>query len=406
MQNQGRKTTMKKTLIITGSAPDVLDDIARLRDMMQCSPDFMAIGLDAVDKYPRPIQYVATYHPAEIPKIKARRGSIGGNTDYKVISMEARDGVDIVEPFRPPSGSSSHLGALAAIRMGYERIILCGCPLEGKNAEGGNYDNFRKGWEDKKSELGDRVRSMSGWTREFLGAPDAVWLGKITIGACWDGRDYYSPEYVNRLYRACLRNTTIPFDFVLYVGPEAEKPGRTATLDPNIRIVPVGLPYWWSGMVFWKEDPPGIETATILYLDLDQVIIGSLDDLIRFPSDHACMKDYPSHSCPSGLEQDACVSTTLIRNGAGARVWEEYVRAGKPVWNPLGGSGPLPMAAQEIVNGGRYGVRKDLFPEAWICSYKLEVRKRGLPEDCRIVAFHGRPKQHECDEAWIKEHWR
>lgn len=231
---------------------------------------------------------------------------------------------------------------------------------------------------------------------------------KITVGCCWDGRDYYPTEYVNRLFRACLRNTTIPFEFVLYVGPEAEKPGRTADIDDAIRIIPTGLPFWWSGLPFWKKDPQGVHTATLLYLDLDQVIIGSLDDLILFPSDQAYMKDYPGHSCPAGLEHDACVSTSLLRNGAGHRVWDEYVVQGKPTWDPLNppSKRALPVACQSILNDLKYGIRFDLFPENWVCSYKLEVLKNGLPDDCRIIAFHGVPKPHAVDLPFVKEHWR
>lgn len=231
---------------------------------------------------------------------------------------------------------------------------------------------------------------------------------EITIGTCWDGGDYYSVDYVNRLYRACRRNTTIPFDFVLYVGPEAEKPGRCAGIDRAIRIVPVGLPFWWCGMPWWMKNPPGIYTGSILYLDIDQVIVGSLDDLILYPSNHAYMKDYPSFACPPGLENDACVSTSLIRNGAGALIWEIYEKAGKPIWNPLAGTGQLPMACQGIVNDPNHYIEKDLFPENWVCSYKLWVLKKGLPEDCRIVSFHGRPKPHEvlgC-ESWVRENWK
>lgn len=227
---------------------------------------------------------------------------------------------------------------------------------------------------------------------------------KITIGACWDGGDYYPPYYVNRLFNACLRNVSMLFDFVLYVGPMAEEPGRTDEIDPRIRIVPVGLPSWWSGMVFWKPDPPGIETDSILYLDLDQVIIGNLDAIINFPSNHACMKDFPSFACPPGKEKDGCVSTTLIRKGFGARVWEEYVRAGMPTWDVLKDRpGKLPMAAQGLVN--QY-TEHALFPEDWICSYKLWIRKHGIPENCKIVSFHGHPKPHEVRDRFVLENWR
>jgi hypothetical protein len=176
---------VKSILIITGAAPCVLDDLTALdRDVMPHhvliipTADFMAIGLDAVDKYPWRIKYMATYHPAEIPEIKARRESIGGNTDYIVISHEWKEGVDLLEPLLPGerSGSSALLGAQAALKLGYRRIVLCGCPMTGTNIKNSNYESFRPGWEEKKKYLDDRVRSMSGWTRELLGAPTEEWL--------------------------------------------------------------------------------------------------------------------------------------------------------------------------------------------------------------------------------------
>lgn len=169
----------RDVLIITGAGPCVLDDMdAIIIPRFMVNYDYMAIGLDAADKYPYHIKYMATYHPAEIPEIKTRRESIGGNTDYQVISHVSQAGVNIVEPLLPGerSGSSALLGALAAIKLGYTRIILCGCPLTGKNAKNSAYESFRIGWEQKKDYLADRVRSMSGWTRESLGSPTEEWI--------------------------------------------------------------------------------------------------------------------------------------------------------------------------------------------------------------------------------------
>lgn len=170
----------KKILIITGSAHCTLQDIG---DAIPEGPigvhayDFMAIGLDAVDIYNWPIQYMATFHPAEIPQIRKRREAVGGNLDYKVISHEQLDAVDIfIRDWWQPSGSSTLLGVQAAIqRLGYEKIILCGCPLTGKNKENGDYENFRKGWQANLDKIVGKVKSMSGWTREFLGAPTPEW---------------------------------------------------------------------------------------------------------------------------------------------------------------------------------------------------------------------------------------
>lgn len=165
-------------LIISGGAPCVLDDMNAFASPILIECDYMAIGLDAVDKYPQHIKYMATYHPAEIPEIKTRRESIGGNTDYQVISHVGQAGVDIIEPLLPGerSGSSALLGTLAAIKLGYTRIVLCGCPMTGKNSTNGAYETFQIGWEQKKKALAYRVRSVSGWTREFLGAPTEEWL--------------------------------------------------------------------------------------------------------------------------------------------------------------------------------------------------------------------------------------
>jgi hypothetical protein len=131
----------------------------------------MSIGKSAMNKHLYPIKYMATYHPNEIDEAKRLRREAGGNTDYQVISHEKKEGVDIIEPYEAPTGSSALCGALAAIRFGYKKIILCGCPLTDKK-----YVVFQAGWTAKKEKVKDFVRSMSGWTKEFLGEPTGEWL--------------------------------------------------------------------------------------------------------------------------------------------------------------------------------------------------------------------------------------
>jgi hypothetical protein len=177
---------MNNVIIITGSAPCLQEDLAiwghlaarcpHIADGFPACFDWMAVGLDGVDKYTWPICYCVTYHPDEISQIRERRAAYGGNGDYKMISHLRQDGVDIIEPYEPPTGSSALCGALAAIRMGYSKIILCGCPLEGVTLAGTKCETFRAGWEAKKDRVQGIVKSMSGWTREFLDAPTKEWL--------------------------------------------------------------------------------------------------------------------------------------------------------------------------------------------------------------------------------------
>jgi hypothetical protein len=193
-----------KPLIIIGSAPCVGEDLAVLDQLMiilrqaqderndwahherSAHPEpvegciYMLIGLDSVDKFLGPVQYLVTFHPDDLPACLQRRAAAGGNTDYKVISHLDREKhqpgvtyplVDIVHPYEPPTGSSSLLGVLYAIKLGYQRIILAGCPLDVKP-----YITFQKGWQAHLDKYVGKVRSLSGWTREFLGYPTEEWL--------------------------------------------------------------------------------------------------------------------------------------------------------------------------------------------------------------------------------------
>lgn len=173
-----------KILIIIGSAPCVHDDLCpfiypssgNVAGILNPEIDLMAIGLDAVGIYSWPIKYVATNHQEDIPAIRERRRAIGGNLDYQLISFQHGPGVDIVQPYEGPSGSSSLLGALAGISLGYKKIILCGCPLTGNAPEGNPYEAFRPGWTEKQADLEGLVKSMSGFTRALLGEPTGEWL--------------------------------------------------------------------------------------------------------------------------------------------------------------------------------------------------------------------------------------
>ena len=230
---------------------------------------------------------------------------------------------------------------------------------------------------------------------------------QITITAGWSGDSLYSLEDVNRLYRGVERNTTMPHDFILYAGPEAQKPGRLVGLEKGIRVIASEYPSWWVGMKALEPGESGIKTESFLGLGLDCVIAGSLDDLLSYPSDLAAMKDYPAHNCPPGKEADVSMEVSLYRNGAGQPIWEQYVKEGRPTWSMLNPptNAAWPMCGQGWINETK-ALHVDLLPENWVASYKLTVRGHGLPEDCRIVSFHGLPKPATVSDPWLKECWR
>lgn len=87
---------------------------------------------------------------------------------------------------RGGSGTSGLFAVMLALALGYEKVVLCGIPLDD---QGHFYDppGFRDGvfksdfirreWREvSQLYFKDRVRSLSGWTRDLLGEPDEQWL--------------------------------------------------------------------------------------------------------------------------------------------------------------------------------------------------------------------------------------
>jgi hypothetical protein len=173
---------MKLPILLVGAAERTLRDIEDF-EVLCYHYDIMAIGIDAINNCMLPIKYVATYHYEDIKAIKELLQQRGFHT-YKIIHHKDIENdipltdVDIVEPHIAPSGSSALLGTMAAIHLGYTKIIISGCPLIGQDKTKAkfSYTTFQKGWEHRKPELKDYVRSMSGFTKELLGLPTLDWL--------------------------------------------------------------------------------------------------------------------------------------------------------------------------------------------------------------------------------------
>ncbi len=174
---------------VVGCSLEWASDLNRLREMF-ASPVIVAVGLDC--PYREKVDYFATYHIEDINAYFEKRCKEKLNLDYKVIThtddfikyekgtrkkvKKEKTIIDIIYPYEPPSGSSSLLATKAMIKQGFDKIVLCGCPLEGTNKDNLSYTQFQRGWMKHRVSLGDKVRSMSGWTKEFLGEPTKEWV--------------------------------------------------------------------------------------------------------------------------------------------------------------------------------------------------------------------------------------
>lgn len=163
--------------------------------------------------------------------------------------------------------------------------------------------------------------------------------------------------------------------------------------------------------------PPG---AVILYLDLDVVVVDSLDPLLECDPE-AGFLGQPDWNRPLFPQFNS--SVMRIRSGTHEEVlrrfiqefsagklrrrdeWDGTTRARDKVvywrgWRRFGGD-------QEWISAQlkpRRRVRERAFPAGWIVSYKRHARQR-VPAGAKIIVFHGSPKPHEVDDPYVREHW-
>lgn len=208
----------------------------------------------------------------------------------------------------------------------------------------------------------------------------------------------YGDEWVHRLRGMVDANLTEPHEFVC----------MTDRLIKGVRCVPCapGLTGWWAKLgLGW----PGLFPGMNLYLDLDVVIDGNIDDLIwdsLWPGKLCAPDDFSyslAHPKPGlGAEQQR------LLGGPGT------INSSVMVWN---GDDIAPILTEfrrekmDEVHGDQNWITQCLWPDRlelmdprWVCSYKYHVERneRSAP----IIVFHGEPKpnslprNHRLRQQW------
>lgn len=158
--------------LVIGGAACVWDDLRALGPW----GGLVVVVNDVGACYPHRIDHWATLHPEKLAGWRMGRWKRGGNGDYTTWSRRNPELVDrIISGWS--SGSSGMLGVGVALDVGAENVVLAGIPM---GSEGhffspdpwGAFETHRPAWEKRIDVLRGRVTSMSGWTRELLGAPE------------------------------------------------------------------------------------------------------------------------------------------------------------------------------------------------------------------------------------------
>jgi len=167
--------------LILGGAACVWDD-ARAA-LKWAKPDIVIAMNDMIPRWPGHIDHAVSLHPKNYPGWLDARRAAGRPDPGLVWSYRQAPRVQkITNDWRGSSGLFAVKVALVCMSM--HGAILAGVPLDRSNhfvrdKPWTDAYAFFPGWADRKREIAPRVRSMSGWTRQQFGEPDAAWLAKM-----------------------------------------------------------------------------------------------------------------------------------------------------------------------------------------------------------------------------------
>lgn len=233
----------------------------------------------------------------------------------------------------------------------------------------------------------------------------------------------YGPEYVNRLYGMVRRHLRGDFKFVCLTD-------RSEGIRPEVQCLPIPplaltpkpgqRDMAWRKLTTFEADLHGLR-GTALFLDLDVVIVGPLDDFFTQPGQFLIIHDYPrfwrSRNRVTGNS-----SVYRFELGAHADVLA-YFRAHMDEI-PAQFRNEQAFLSDFLHRQGKLSY----WPAGWCPSFKYSGipawpsnywKPPFVPPEARIVIFHGecnppdalagrRNKRfaHIEPARWIAEHWR
>jgi len=200
----------------------------------------------------------------------------------------------------------------------------------------------------------------------------------------------YSPKYVARLRDsvACCMPATVRWDMFCITDDEVP--------DGVTRILPMNeWGTWWQKFnMFNPEIMPGGKT---LYLDLDVVLTGSLDPIVRAVADQ-----------PLIMVENFSPNKAHCAHNSSAMLFDVTDPDIHRLFRTFEANDERAMAKLHGDQCAIWRILRDSianFERRFVVSYKYHCRGKGLPKDARVVVFHGKPDPHEVPDPWVRENW-
>lgn len=178
---------MADTLLILGGADNVWEDYKEAKNLLDKADQNYDVAVinDMIHTFHGHVDYFFSLHGEKASNWMKERKQ--GNQDYYRVFHKDHSNSD--EEIQDKWGGSSGLYAiqLGLLRFKYQKIIICGIPMDKRpnhfrdEEAWRQYHKYQKGWFKAKKTIMDHVKSMSGWSQAFLGEPTVEWLTDINI---------------------------------------------------------------------------------------------------------------------------------------------------------------------------------------------------------------------------------
>lgn len=232
----------------------------------------------------------------------------------------------------------------------------------------------------------------------------------------------YGPEYVNILRRMVRRHLQRPHRFICLTDDASGIDADIETFPiPEVGIadfdarVPWTFAHGWLKLTSFAPTLYDI-TGTTLFIDLDVVIVDSLERFFEVPGEFLVIREWDKH--------DGTGNTSVYRYEIGA-----HADALVHLRDNQAASLAAVRNEQEYITGylARQG-KLGYWPDAWCRSFKRHclrpfplslVQPPRIPAGAAIIAFHGKPNPPDAIRGhsgkwyrkvlptpWVKENWR
>jgi hypothetical protein len=234
---------------------------------------------------------------------------------------------------------------------------------------------------------------------------------------CMKWGTLYGPEYVNRLYSMVRRNLTYEFKMVCFTDNQEGITAEVQCFPIPAMELPGGLPErMWKKLATLKEELYGLQ-GTALFLDLDIVIVDSIDPFFDAEGEFLIIKDYKKQWRITGNS-----SVYRFEIGKHGYVFDDFLANFNEIRKRH-------RNEQEYLTQAIYDKGKlSYWPKAWCPSYKYDCVSKypfafwanpRIPEGAKIIIFHGEINPHKAitggrgkwyryvkPAPWVADFWK